>query len=487
MKIPPNYKTRLLSLILVPAFCLNTQAQTFSQFLSQLFSLPDSLRPALVDSFMNANPELPLIEGDTAAHFIYNNPANSVNIPGDFNDWNPNSDPMSGVSGTNFHYRSKAFEPDARLDYKFVLNGSNWILDPYNSHNCYGGFGPNSELAMPQYIYPPEILYYPEIPHGAIEDTVFYSQNLGNSRTVKIYLPPDYAVSGASYPYIIFHDGLEYLSLAHANNTLDYCIYQQSIVPIIAVFVPPVNRTEEYAATQQDAFTAFIVSELIPYIDAQYRTIPSPASRATLGPSYGGNISLHLGITHPDVISLLAPQSPYVEPEVLDTLENGQMQNLDFYIDAGTYEPFILNPVEANLIPALQTRGYPYQYNVYHEGHSWGNWKAHVDNALIRFFPGPAANAGKNLPLPKKTGLLLNYPNPFNERTNIIFELPAASSVSLDLFNSEGQKIARLLDGDFPPGFNSTHFTGEHLATGLYFLRMDTEFDQRIQKILLLK
>jgi len=487
MKTAILSKISLLSLIILSLIALDAQAQSFSQFLSQLFSLPDSLRPALVDSFMNANNQLPLIEGDTAAHFIYNNPANSVAIPGDFNDWNPNSDPMSGVSGTDFHYRSKEFEADARLDYKFVLNGSNWILDPYNSHTCYGGFGPNSELAMPQYIYPLEILYYPEIPHGAIEDTVFYSQNLNNSRTVKIYLPPDYAVSTTAYPYIIFHDGLEYLSLANANNTLDYCIHHQLIVPIIAVFVPPVNRTQEYATTQQDAFTAFIISELIPYLDAQYRTIASPASRATLGPSYGGNIALHLGIVHPEVISLLAPQSPYVEPEALDTLTNGQMQNLNFYIDAGTYEPFILNPVEEDLIPALQARGYPYQYNVYHEGHSWGNWKAHIDNALIRFFPGPAANAQPQPALPKKTGLLQSYPNPFNERTNIIFELPAASTISLDLFNTEGQLIERLLDGFFPQGYNSTDFARDNLASGLYFLKLETTTELRVQKMLLLK
>ncbi|MBC8277075.1 MAG: hypothetical protein H8E46_02510, partial [FCB group bacterium] len=120
--------------------------QTFLDFINQLNSLPDSLRPAVVDSFMNANDEYPMIEFDTLAHFIYNSGTSSVTVPGDFNGWNPNSDYMTLITGTEFHYKTKTFESDARLDYKFVVSGSNWILDPLNPHTCYGGYGPNSEL-----------------------------------------------------------------------------------------------------------------------------------------------------------------------------------------------------------------------------------------------------------------------------------------------------------------------------------------------------
>ena len=335
----------ILSLLLTVS---SLQAQSFQDFLEELYALPDSLRPALVDSFMNANEQFPLLEADTLAHFIYNSGVSSIAVPGDFNNLNSNTDYMTLVTGSNFHYLTKTFETDARLDYKFVVGGSNWILDPLNPKTCPGGFGANSELAMPMYIYPPEVLYYSGIPHGTIEDTSFYSQNLGNSRTVKIYTPPGYQQSTDDYPYIIFHDGLEYLSLANAKNTLDYCIHHGLCVPLIAVFVPPVNRTEEYVTSLQDEFTAFIITELIPYIDGSFRTITDAGARAIMGPSYGGNISLHLAVTHPEIIGMTGPQSSYVESSILQTLSEGPALNLDFYLDAGTYEPGIINPLEEN-------------------------------------------------------------------------------------------------------------------------------------------
>lgn len=461
--------------------------QTFLDFINQLNSLPDSLRPAVVDSFMNANDEYPMIEFDTLAHFIYNSGTSSVTVPGDFNGWNPNSDYMTLITGTEFHYKTKTFESDARLDYKFVVSGSNWILDPLNPHTCYGGYGPNSELAMPEYIHPPEILYYSNIPHGAVNDTVFYSQSLNNSRTISIYTPPGYESGTENYPYIIFHDGQEYLSLAKTDNVLDYCIYHDLIIPVIAVFIPPVNRTAEYAGGSQDAFTDFIMEEVIPFIDSEYRSIADPASRATLGPSYGGNISLYLGVTHPEMIGLLAPQSSYVQESIFTTLSTGPVLNLDIYLDAGTYEPGILNPIEQQLIPILNSQGYSYQFEVYHEGHSWGNWKAHVDNALIRFFPGSASSVKKKAYLPIDLEIMGIYPNPFNNDTNIAFRLLSASNITLDIFNCQGQLVDQLVDGFLEAGNYSTRFRAEGHSSGIYYLRLSGLEGSSVAKMVLIK
>ena len=54
-----------------------------------------------------------------------------------------------------FFYKELSFESTARLDYKFVV-GSSWILDPRNPNKVKGGFGDNSELAMPQFVQPSE-------------------------------------------------------------------------------------------------------------------------------------------------------------------------------------------------------------------------------------------------------------------------------------------------------------------------------------------
>ena len=388
-------------------------SQTFDDFLAQLDATPLDQRPALVDSFIDTTAAFPLVEQDTLAHFIYRGSAQSISLPGDANAWTIGASPMTLVAGTDLWHRTQSYEIDARLDYKFVLNGSNWILDPLNPNTVLGGFGPNSELCMPAYQAPPEIEFYPEIPHGSLQDTLFYSVNMGNSRTIRVYLPPSYDVSSDCYPMILFHDGLEYISLANADNVIDYLIHHERIVPIIAVFVPPVGRNEEYAGSLQNKFTSFIVEEIIPWLDSRFRTLAGPESRAVLGASNGGNISLWFGLNHPDIFGNIAAQSGYIQSSIYDRFQNSPVLDVKLYLDLGTYDIPMLIPLVRDFIPILQAGGYTYRYQEYHEGHSWGSWRAHIDDALEMFFPtqqGPAEPSGSAQPfeaVPGEHGTLI--------------------------------------------------------------------------------
>ncbi|MDP3830835.1 MAG: hypothetical protein Q8Q47_06170, partial [Ignavibacteriaceae bacterium] len=136
-----------------------TSAQTnFNSFISYVNGISDSLqKSAVLDSFISfhRNIRIPIAE-DSWAVFLYKGNVNSVSIAGDFTNWTANLS-LSKLPNSNFFYYKKIFENNARLDYKLVLNGSTWILDPYNPNRVSGGYGPNSELAMPDYIQPWEI------------------------------------------------------------------------------------------------------------------------------------------------------------------------------------------------------------------------------------------------------------------------------------------------------------------------------------------
>jgi enterochelin esterase family protein len=359
-------------------------AGNFEQFIYYVNLLPLNERQVKVDSFMNANPILPYIQDDTAVFFIYLGNAQSLGIAGDFTGWTP-SMPMTGVNGTNFFYSSAHFEADARLEYKFVIDG-NWILDPKNLHTFTGGTGVNSEFKMPAYVVPPEISFYSNIPHGIIRDTSFYSNNLNNTRPVKIYLPPGYTVQ-KQYPVIVFHDGIEYVTLANIVNILDYLIAHHEIEPVIGVFVPPVDRENEYSGTKKDAYTAFIVKELMPFIDQKFSTSKDVRKRATFGISAGGNIALYLGMKHPEAFGKIAAQSSNVQTVISGKFKDSAKMNLELYMDLGKYDIPVLIPLVNNFIRILQNKNYVYQFKQWHEGHSWGNWEAHMGLALRQFFP----------------------------------------------------------------------------------------------------
>lgn len=453
-------KNVILLILLIPLGVLHSQ--TFQPFIAYLNSLPENERQAKVDSFMNATQTYPYVELDTLCHFIYKGNVQSASVAGDFSGWNPNLS-MANIPGTDFWYLDAYYEADARLDYKFVLNGSNWVVDPLNPFTCTGGFGPNSELRMPSYVVPPEISYYPSIPHGIIKDTSFQSSNLGNSRNVRIYLPPGYSAQ-KQYPVVLFHDGPEYITLGNANNILDYLIAQKQIEPVIGIFVPPVNRTDEYAGNKKDAFTAFIVNELMPVIDQKYATSKDPHRRATIGASNGGNISLYIGMKHPEAFGKIAAQSSNVQDVISSTYQYGSKMDLTLYMDVGTYDIAILIPLVKNFVDILKNKGYAYQFHEWHEGHSWGNWKGHLSLPLIQFFPYPA---GTNMNVsPSNINLYQNNPNPFSTSTRIMFSAPSGSEAELTIFDASGKIIDQPFKGKMHTENKTVSFTNPGAGNG---------------------
>ncbi|MFI5238061.1 MAG: alpha/beta hydrolase-fold protein, partial [Ignavibacteriales bacterium] len=392
----------------------------FQQFINQVNSLGDPIaKQAAVDSFMTYAriQGIPFIE-DSTANFIYLGNPNSVSVPGDFNGWSTSAWPMTHLSQTNFWYRSENFELDARLDYKFIINGTNWILDPENPNLCQGGFGPNSELSMPFYVQPWEINYNPNIAHGTVVTKTIFSTNVGANYQLSIYLPPEYdSLASTIYPTVYFQDGSEYISLGRAVNVIDNLLDSSKIQPVIAVFVKPNNRNEEYAGSLRNQYRLFFVNELVPYIDSLYKTKTDPNERLVLGDSYGGNISALISYNHPEVFGLCGLHSGALQSngyEAYNLIINGPVEDIKWSSIWGTYEGSLtqnMNSLKDFLIGA----NYEIDWLERPEGHSWGLWRATIDKILVYFFPDNSTGViAENDIAPREFILYQNYPNPFN-------------------------------------------------------------------------
>ena len=460
----------------------------FQTFVTRVNAAPYPEQAAIVDSFLTAHSTVPLTEQDSICQFIYRGNATSVNVPGDANEWNASEFPMVHLSSTDLWYWPSVFEPDARLDYKFVLDGSSWILDPRNPHQILGGFGPNSELRMPSYVPAPEIEYYPQIPHGILWDTTYTSINLpGNPRPIRVYTPPGYETSTDSFPVILLHDGIEYVTFAQANNVLDYLISQNRIRPTIGVFVPPVNRDDEYTGGSQNLYAAFIATELMPYIDARYRTQRRPAARATVGISNGGNIALWIAYNYPQVFENVGSHSGNIQPATSSAFQSGSLRSLKLYIDAGAYDLAGFLTLSRNFRQAIQSKGYNHRYNEWHEGHSWGNWRAHLDDALEFFFPGPAVSVVEHGTMPSAFQLMQNYPNPFNPVTKIQFSIVNSQLTILKVFDVLGREVRTLVNEELKPGSYEKTFDATGLSSGVYFYTLRSGGSVATKRLLLLK
>jgi enterochelin esterase-like enzyme len=466
----------------------------FREFHRRVTEAPPRNRNAIVDSFMTAvsGKRIPFVE-DTIACFLYRGPdALSVAVAGDLNGWNPNASPMTRLSTTDLWYLPVVFESDARIDYKLVVNGSAWMLDAGNPRTCTGGFGPNSELAMPAYVYPPEIQSSPRIPHGTLVDTTYTSASLGNSRPIRIYTPPQYNPAAADrFPVALFHDGLEWISLAYATNTFDYLINAHRVKPFIGVFVPPVGRGAEYGGAQRDRFSAFIVNDLMAYIDSRYRTRQDPASRAVIGISSGSMISLWIGYYYSGTFGNVGAFSGVNEDDLF-AYRNGPSRPLKLYVDVGTYENPIaggydlLTPVRS-LHGIIQSKGYVHEYREWHEGHSWGNWRAHLDNVLEFFFPGSALEVQDRQQIPTSFALWQNSPNPFYLTTVIAGQWPVACDVKLVVYDLQGREVNTLTEGRYPAGRHSFTFDSGRLPVGIYLYRLKAGSFSQTRKMLLIR
>lgn len=354
--------------------------------LENLQGLPFPERQATVDALLEAHPSNPVHDAasDTLL-LLYRGPGRDVGIAGDWTGWQPMSE-FRHVPGTDLWVLPATFPVDARLDYKLVVDGA-WSLDPRNPHTMMSGFGPNSELRGPAYRSP----WWLDAPGPVpcrLDTLEIATPTLGGSRTVVVAVPP--GADHAPRPFLLVHDGLEYLEIARLHDYLAAVAARDPGLPLpICVCVPPVRRTEEYAGALQTAFTGWVVDELRPQIEERYADVGRTGEPwGSLGASYGGRITLDLARRHPDRFDRLAPMSPSVASEQHDGVAALDPTSVRLYVNWGTWDIPGLIPGCERFAGMLGERGFDHVVEVLPQGHSWGLWRDTLD-AAFRFLYDP--------------------------------------------------------------------------------------------------
>jgi len=89
--------------------------------------------------------------------------------------------------------------------------------------------------------------------------------------------------------------------------------------------------------------------------------------------------------------------------------------------------------------------------------------------------------------LPTVYALNQNFPNPFNPSTNINFSIPVEEFVTMDVYNSIGQKIATLVNENKTAGTYQVDFDGANLSSGIYFYKITAGNFTETKKMILMK
>ena len=251
----------------------------------------------------------------------------------------------------------------------------------------------------------------------------FKSTILGNSRDVLVFLPTGYRrFTRRRHPVLYLHDGQNVFDAATAfshvewgvDETAQRLLREKLIEPLIIVAVANTgyNRIHEYAPTRgvideaakrkkrsrglARQYARFLVEEVKPFVDSNYRTRPEAESTGLGGSSLGGLVTLAIGLWFPDVFTRLAVMSPSVwwdnQAIVKQVEELDDKLPLKIWLDTGTHEEGWERA--RTLRDALVEKGWKLYDDLQYlevEGaeHTEGAWAGRVDPMLRYLFPPP--------------------------------------------------------------------------------------------------
>jgi len=140
-------------------------------------------------------------------------------------------------------------------------------------------------------------------------------------RKILVYLPPSYNTSNKKYPVVHLIAGFTGYGALNMNLTpfgeniqqrLDRLINTGKIKEMIVVMPDCFTKyggSQYVNSTATGRYEDYIVNEIVPFIDENFRTIKKAASRCIIGKSSGGYGAMWLAMRHPDVFGLMATHS----------------------------------------------------------------------------------------------------------------------------------------------------------------------------------
>jgi enterochelin esterase-like enzyme len=259
-----------------------------------------------------------------------------------------------------------------------------------------------------------------DVPHGAVRSEWYFSKATGDWRRVFVYTPPGYDKSTERYPVLYLQHGWgeneeAWSHQGHENFILDNLIAAHKAKPMILVnengmtgihFQPPPPPRPVSSpspppprsipnAFKEERYTLFdrvISNDLVPFIDAHFRTMPDREHRALAGLSMGGGEAIRIGLNHLDQFAYLGAFSPALS--ITDTAKdydgvladparaNRQLRLL--WIGVGS-EDFLLAAVKESH-ETLEKAGIKHVWVESSGAHVWTVWRKYLADFAPRLF-----------------------------------------------------------------------------------------------------
>ena len=197
--------------------------------------------------------------------------------------------------------------------YHLTIDGG--VFNDPGTLNYYGSTRWESGIEIPA--HDQEFYALKDVPHGNVQQILFPSKSTNTQRRAFVYTPPGYEKEKSKkYPVLYLQHGwgedeTAWSNQGHANLIMDNLIAENKIKPFIIVMTYGMTNDVKMGPGglrnfKVDAFQTVLVDELIPYVDANFRTLADRQHRAMGGLSMGGMETHAITLNKPDVFAYFA-------------------------------------------------------------------------------------------------------------------------------------------------------------------------------------
>lgn len=363
----------------------------------------------------------PQIEGDGRVTFrIYAPQASAVTVTGDLSQGlaaaegisatgsiaaaNPQSRGPAGSSAVTMTKGGdgiwtgttvRSMKPGA-WRYVFNVDGATTV-DSRNTN-----VSPNQKQVQSILYVPGDFSETHDVPHGAVSSVHYIASTLSNARReMYVYTPPTYEKGTTNYPVLyLIHGGgdtaISWSTVGRANDILDNLIAENKAKPMIIVmpsgWTPSGGQVMTSDATK-DPFTKEMMNDIIPFVQARYRTLANPENRALSGLSMGGIQTLNIGLHHLGTFRYVAVMSSGWTSEgdrqSFYTKEAAQIPKYNSQLKLfwwGWGQTDIARANGLAIIDKFKSEGVNIETLETPGGHEWANWRLYLHEVAPKLF-----------------------------------------------------------------------------------------------------
>lgn len=341
----------------------------------------------------------PEIQSDSVTFRLKADYATVVKLSG---SWLPN--PWTGTidmkRGENCVWEVKIPLPKPEIyTYYFVVDGVA-VNDPQNVLVQRDG-----TRYLPMLIVPGEQTedYVEANQHGTVSHPWYQSDILGYPRRLTVYTPYGYENNPKKkYPVLYLLHGAggdeeAWISMGRTAQILDNLIEKGLAEPMIVV-MPNGNPGQQAARTlglaekpfdwrdeaHRNDYVKSLCTEIVPFIEKNFRVIAKPSSRAIAGLSMGGGHTISASILYPELFDYICPLSAagMATPEQIAALKKAGVKL--YFLACGNTD-FLFQNAEAMHANLLE-QGLEHEYFVSEGGHTWANWRLYLHTFAPKLF-----------------------------------------------------------------------------------------------------